>query len=321
MDLHAMFKRLSAVAIAKSVLLGVLIVLVRPWYLTWGATPDEAARRLPGDEIVVDARGNASTTRAITINAPAAQVWPWLAQLGQDRGGFYSYAVLENLVGCELQNADRVHPEFQNWKLGDKLWMYPPHKLHGMGHAMLAGYEPGRALAFATRQTGTPEWAPYDGSWSFVLDPVDAQTTRLLVRGRAGGPRSAFGSVFDRVIFEPVHFAMERKMLFGIKARAEGSPVSETKDDLQVLMWTATYALFVTAGVLALLRINWRRPLVAFVTAGVVFQLLTFLQPPLLIGLVLVLAVAALLWEPWPLPQQVTTRRDSNHLASGDMSQ
>ena len=108
---------------------------------------------LPGDEIVPAARSR--ETRAITIAAPAAQVWPWLAQLGQDRAGFYSYRLLENLVGCEMPNIEQLDPRLQSWKLGDKLWMYPPRKAGGVGFAVLAAYEPGRALGFATRQIGT----------------------------------------------------------------------------------------------------------------------------------------------------------------------
>src|SRR3954467_14058608 len=125
-------QRLAALSAVKGVLVLVLLAVFRPWFLTWGATPEEARSSLPGDEVVGAARSD-STTRAITIHAPVSTVWPWVAQLGQDRGGFYSYEVLEDLAGCSMENADRIHPEFQAWKAGDKLWMYPPEKLHGMG--------------------------------------------------------------------------------------------------------------------------------------------------------------------------------------------
>ena len=118
-----------------------------------------------------------------------ARVWPWLAQLGQDRGGFYSYRVLENLFGCEMPDIEDLVPRLQNWKLGDKLWMYPPHKARGTGFAVLAVH--GRAgPRLCDAAIGTPATAPEDGSWSFVLKPIDAGTTRLLFRGRpAGGLR------------------------------------------------------------------------------------------------------------------------------------
>ena len=103
-------RRPSAVA-----LLGPAIVLgwlaVRPWTRRWNATPDEVAAPLPGDDFVPDA--GVHMTRAVTVDAPPEDVWPWVAQIGQDRGGFYSYTRLENLAGCEMRNADRVHDEWQ----------------------------------------------------------------------------------------------------------------------------------------------------------------------------------------------------------------
>lgn len=193
---------------------------VRPWYLSWGATADEQQLALPGDEIVRDA--GAQNTRAITIHAPADQIWPWLAQLGQDRGGFYSYRRLENLVGCEMPDPGMLLPEKQHWQLGDKLWMYPPDKASGQGFATLRAMVPGRALAFGTRMFGTESDDPEDGSWAFVLVPIDAGTTRLLVRGRGAEGRSLLGTAFDRSIFEPVHFAMERRMMTGLAGTVEG---------------------------------------------------------------------------------------------------
>ena len=86
-------------------------LFVRPWYLDWGATDDERDRRLPGDELV-PAPGS-ETTWAVTVEAPSDEVWPWIVQLGQGRGGFYSYSWLENLVGADIHNVDRIVPEFQ----------------------------------------------------------------------------------------------------------------------------------------------------------------------------------------------------------------
>jgi hypothetical protein len=96
------------------------------------------------------------------------------SQLGQDRGGFYSYDILENLVGCAMPTTDRLLPERQSWQIGDKLWMYPPEKAGGIGFATLRVRVPGRALGLATRAPGTPLTAPEDGSWSFILEPLDA---------------------------------------------------------------------------------------------------------------------------------------------------
>src|SRR5438552_14659566 len=118
-------------------------------------------RPLPGDEIIASAV--AQQTRAITIDAPVAHIWPWMAQLGQDRGGFYSYDLLENIVGCEMPTDDLLRPDRQSWSIGDKLWMYPSDKAGGAGFATLRAYVPGRALSFGTHILGTPPTAPEDG--------------------------------------------------------------------------------------------------------------------------------------------------------------
>ena len=157
--------KLAAFGAVTFLLVTFFVIAVRPWHRSWGATVWEERRALPGDEIVSSPRASGGNTHAITIHAPASEVWAWLAQLGQDRGGFYSYEILEDLAGCEMENADRRHPEFQHWAVGDKLWMYPPHKLDGLGHAVLMRFESGRALGFGTKRPGTPLSAPPDGSW------------------------------------------------------------------------------------------------------------------------------------------------------------
>jgi hypothetical protein len=118
--------RLGIVVVAFTAIGAMFVFVVRPWYLRWGATDDEVRQTLPGDEIVPGGVGQ--ETRAITIHASAERVWPWVAQIGQDRGGFYSYDLLENLVGCEMPTVDLLRLDRQSWQLGDKLWMYPPTK-------------------------------------------------------------------------------------------------------------------------------------------------------------------------------------------------
>lgn len=181
-----------------------------PWARTWGATPDEVECPLPGDEFVPDP--DYATTHAITINAPADAVWPWLAQIGQDRGGFYSYDWLENLLGLDIHSVGRIVPTWQHVKTGDVVRMAPPGRFDGNAHMEVARVDIGRALVLRS-----PLEAPRDqaAAWAFVLDPVDAATTRLLVRTRLKGS-SAF-----LLLLEPAHFIMEQKMMRGIKQRAE----------------------------------------------------------------------------------------------------
>ena len=275
--------------VTSTLFVGFLFV-VHPWYERWGATDEEVSRTLPGDEVL--GRTARQETRATTIDAPIESVWPWLAQLGQDRGGFYSFRILEDLVGCEMPDADRILPEKQEWKPGDRLWMYPPHKLGGAGSAPLRGLVPGRALVFGTWQLGTSREGPNDGSWAFVLEPAgDGRATRLLVRGRALASPGIGAAVFDRLVFEPIHFVMEKKMMRELAARAEGRGPTAVRDASEVVAWTVTFVVFFTAFVLSLRRSSYGRSLGVMFAAGLAFQLLTFGQP----GAIAASVVASLL--------------------------
>ena len=280
--------RLLSLAGVLAVLVGAFQLVARPWFLTWGATDEELRWALPGDEIIPDAA--VQNTRAFTVHAPPERVWPWLAQLGQDRGGFYSYDLLENLVGCQMPTEDVLRTEQQRWRPGDRLWMYPPDKAGGAGFATLRTYEPGRALGFATRVIGTPLDEPEDGSWSFVIRPAEERNTRLLIRGRAAGDRSLAGTLFDRFFFEPAHYVMERSMMTGIGRLSRGLDRQRWRNHIEVILWTAVFAAFVTAAVLTFRRDDWPRMVAAFAIAGIVFQVLTLAQPPLPAGAALAIA-------------------------------
>jgi hypothetical protein len=186
-------------------------LLARPPLLRWGATDQEADSSLPGDELIANA--DLTATRAITIRASAEQVWPWLAQLGQGRGGFYSYDSLENLVGCDIHSADRIVPEWQNVSVGDKVRFAPEVALD------VALLERGRSLVL---RGGVPignTAPPYDFTWAFALRDKPDETTRLLVR-----ERYAYTRPWAPLLVEPteaVSFVMSQKMLRGIKDRAE----------------------------------------------------------------------------------------------------
>jgi hypothetical protein len=189
--------------ILLAVALGALYALrVREPVLTWGATPDEAAASLPGDELLEQADGVA--TRAITIAAPAAAVWPWLVQMGPaPRGGAYTYDWIENLLGLDMHSADRILPEFQHPQVGDTIG-YGPNRMR------VERVEPEHVLA----------WRSTDGNWvwSFVLAERDG-TTRLISRNRFRLP--TLGVRLGMLPMEPASLVMERKMLLGIKQRAE----------------------------------------------------------------------------------------------------
>jgi hypothetical protein len=285
--------RLACLAAVFGVLLAILLALVRPWYLAWGATPEERAWLLPGSEHMP---GSINDTRAIDIAAPAPQVFAWVAQLGQNRAGFYSYTALENLVGCRMPDVRRLDPALQRWNVGDKLWMYPPDALDGLGHASLSYYEPGRALVFGTHSPLDAAGATPTGGWAFVVEPTGASSARLLTRGSGGAIPSLLGAAYTRTVFEPLHFAMERRMLEGIKGLAEGRPISRASDALQLLSWFVSFTLFMTSAVLVLMGSRFRRRLLGFATAGIVFQIVTLLQPIPIVSILLVIGLCALIW-------------------------
>lgn len=188
------------------------VVVLRPWHLHWGTTPEERRMRLPGDEVVPDARYRMD--HAITIAAPPDSVWPWLAQLGQDRGGFYSYDRLERAFGADVRNADRIHPEWQERRTGEVVRAVQP------GYLGLFDDE----LGWRILQFDPPRTLVLEGWGAFVVRPLPDGSTRLHVRLRGEGRPSLAGVVLgplNLLVFEPAHFVMERGMLRGIAARAE----------------------------------------------------------------------------------------------------
>lgn len=187
------------------------VLLARHWQLRWGATAQELAGPLPGDELI--AEPDLTATRALTVRAPAARVWPWIAQLGQGRGGLYSYDFLENLIGCDIHSADRVVPEWQDIKAGDEVRLHPDVALE------VAAVDPGLSLVLRSAVHDGNAPPPFGFTWAFALQPGPDGTTRLIVRGRY-----AYTQPWARLIVEPVEvidFVMTQKMLRGIRSRAE----------------------------------------------------------------------------------------------------
>jgi hypothetical protein len=279
-----------------AVLAGVVAIYVlgvRPWFLDWGTTAAERVATLAGDEAVPGVVK--TTTRAVTIEAPVEVVWPWVAQLGQDRAGFYSYEILEDVVGAEMPRAETILPGAQEWGPGDRLWMYPPRKLDGLGSAPLVVAVPGRALVFATWRPG-PQEPPPDGSWAFVLEPAGGAATRFLVRTRGTAARGRFGRAFDAAAFEPLHFLMERRMLDNVRRLAEGRrPYSPAADVAEVLAWVALVGVLCWGVGAVLRRRRWLAPLAATGAAGLAFQAATLGQPPAFVDWLLVAALVGAL--------------------------
>jgi len=184
---------------------------LRRWSLRFGATGDEAALSLPGDDRVP--RPDLTATRAVTIAATPERVWPWIAQLGQGRGGFYSYTWLENLAGAKIKNADEVIPLWQDPAVGEQVNLAPGTALD------VVLVDPGRALVLVGGIPIAGAGSPFEFSWAFVLLEAGDGTCRLVVRERYGYTRR-----WSALMVEPtemVSFLMTQRMLRGIKERAE----------------------------------------------------------------------------------------------------
>jgi hypothetical protein len=200
-------------------------ITLRPRMSRWGATAEEIGRVLPGDELVPEAFY--VTTRAVTVAAPAATVFPWLVQLGQNRGGFYTYDVLENLFGLDIHSADHIHAEWQELTPGtDYVALDPQHELK----LTIVELEPPHAFVIRTGAPGEDPQPPgsfFKGeiaaTWAFVVEPLGPDRSRLLIRWRAAWSPSMAARLVAPLLLEPVHFVMERGMLRGIKKRAEAA--------------------------------------------------------------------------------------------------
>ena len=182
---------------------------MRRWFAQWGATPIELTRVMPGDALIANPTHTAMTV--VTINAPAEDIWPWLAQIGYQRGGLYSYDWLDRLFGfLDRPSADRILPQFQQLAVGDRILLGPDQR----NALTVAALEPGRALVLSNNVRGM-EWI-----WQFGLYPIDKDHTRLLSRSTERVPRGITWWLFMRVM-EPAAFIMGRRMALGIKQRAE----------------------------------------------------------------------------------------------------
>jgi hypothetical protein len=184
---------------------------VRRWFGRWGTTPDELARVMPGDALIASPTGMA--TQAVTVHAPPGDIWPWLVQMGYQRGGLYSYDWLDRLFGfLDRPSATRVMPEFQRLAVGDRIPSgFPFGRCEELTVSVL---EPPRALALSYQGLDT-EWV-----WQFGLYPLGEHRTRLVTRGAERVPNTALAWVGMRIM-EPTAFIMTRRMLLGVKERAE----------------------------------------------------------------------------------------------------
>jgi hypothetical protein len=196
-------------------------LVLRPWHHRWGATDAEVQATLPGDNLIA---ATSQITHGITINTSPEKIWPWLMQIGQDRSGFYSYTPLENLFGCEMPKLERLNSNWKPRAQGETVWFCAPRRFKGQGYMVAAMVEPQKSFVMISG----PDWSALQagnraagGSWGFILEPIDANHTRLLARLRGGTPPTLAARVVGAAFWDPTHFFMERKMLKTIKRLAE----------------------------------------------------------------------------------------------------
>lgn len=204
------FIQWAGVAAALAGAVGIYIVFYRPRQLRWGATDEEIARGMPGDEIV--ARPVFNATRAVTVSARPAEIWPWLVQIGFGRAGWYSYDILDNLG---RHNSEEILPEYQHLEPGD-----------------LIPLGPGEASGLYVKEIRPNEWMVWwerrrqATSWVWGLYPIDDDHTRLITRVRNDYHRTGLSNfIFGILLIEPADFPLMRKCMLGIKRRAENIAV------------------------------------------------------------------------------------------------
>lgn len=277
-------RRLLAVLLLTAIVAAAYWFLARPYQLRWGATQAELARDMPGDDLIEDPTFDA--TRAITIRARPAEIWPWLLQMGHGRAGFYGFDLLENLGSpTGLRSADRILPEYQSVSVGDPV---PTSAIHSM---KLAAIEPDRYLV----------WAGEDGEGGFTwaLYPQGPGSTRLVSRIRWRHHSWPPGLVVIEIFTELADHLAVREILQGVKGRVEGEIEASWHQDLEFGLYTLSAVIFLAGIVVVAVRpFKWVNWLVAL-GAGAAWLLTWFARLPHLGGCLLVgAACTTLLWSP-----------------------
>jgi hypothetical protein len=277
MSARRFFLRLAAGFVILLVVLVIGFATVLQFIPIWGATPEELTQTLPGDDILPNPPS--AWVNAVTINAPPEQVWPWIIQIGDTRGGFYSYMFIERgfmrAIGDPALNpndfyinAKRVHPEWQNPPSGQGIIL---------DYVAISDYQPNSyVLAQATEKFAGMGW-----TWLWHITPTADGQTRLVVHLRLQppvDPNAADNPVMGWVM-DLGGFVMEKNMIDGIKLRAEGRTEPGWIESAEIVLWLAALLAGLAAGWLYLTRSGWQRPLLVALTAVIALFVLTYLQP------------------------------------------
>ena len=255
------------------------LFLLRPWHRFWGATGAEQVAFMPGDQIVE--KPTFMTTRAVNVKGTLEEIWPWLAQMGYQRGGLYSYDWIDRLLGIlDGHSATVILPEFQDLQAGDTI------PIGGSPGWPVSSLDPGRFMVLNIQQD------PVHISWSFGLKPLNARASRLVLRIRGRIPVKPRWIPFF-ALMDVGEFPMVRKMLTGISDRVEGHPQTPNEELAELGLWAAAALIGLIAFFLAFFRRQWLRFFIlSWLSLAAVFYL-AYIAPPLWAGAVFVAVLFA----------------------------
>jgi hypothetical protein len=264
--------------LALGIALAMYLLVYRPQQLRWGATDQEVARAMPGDQIQPQPIFNA--TRAITIGARSEQIWPWLMQMGYKRAGFYGYDALDN---AGMKSADRIIPALQHLEVGDTFPIW-----EGVNYQVVA-VDPNHSLVLESSDHST---------MALGLYPVDAGHTRLVWRIHNAPYNWASPYIVVQLFTDGVDFVAVRQNMLGIKARAEGiAPISQAILNTEAALWAVMFLGLLVAEARLVVRRDWLRPLLAVSATGLITVGLVLVKLPVWVdGLVTLSSLAGLWW-------------------------
>ncbi len=274
-----------------AVLLIASFAILTPAIHRWGASDAELAQAMPGDELIVNPV--VDWTHGVTIDAPPDEVWGWIAQIGDSRGGFYSYTFIENqfasLMGGETYgiryvNADRIHPEWQNPQPGEEIIK---------GGLKIREVKTGEYLLAEATDPESMGWV-----WVWSISPLDGgERTRMVIRTRIQPPPEAQGNPVVGFFMDVGGFVMEQNMIQGIQLRAEGGSEPAYIEALEIALWVIALLAGVAGAWLFLTRRAWGWSLATGLAAVLVLVILTIVQPSILLRILLDALLLAGVWQ------------------------
>ncbi len=276
--------KLLSILILISLTIAVYLLIIRPWQLHWGATAEEIARAMPGDELVH--KPTFQATRAVTIKGSPEDIWPWLVQMGYGRAGFYGYDLIENL-GSErgLRSAERILPELQALAVGDTV------PISAISTLIIQDMKPNEFLVWIDNST------PSSIAFTWVFAPVDENHTRLINRVRFRHHWNEPWIIIDLFTDFADHVAV-RKVLLGIKDRVEGRVEPMIIQNIEIALWMVTFIVFIIAFILVLVHKSWWRDWLLALAAITILLITLYVHPPLWLGIFLeVLLLTGLVWS------------------------